>query len=756
METTNSTEGGQSSRGAAEIQRFWRHLFGGQTGLLQVWTGIRAEDGTIPDSTIRQNPFNYPKAAQQAAEWALQKAQEEDREVYFCAHLLTQHTRKKENAAEVITLWGELDGVPPPNGKLTPTTSVESSPGHFHLYWRLTDPVPPKVAEDLNKRLAQTIGADPSGFDLSQLLRVPFTPNNKYPDRPIVQLKYVDGEKVYSPAELDKILPKIEEPKAAHPPEDSEESPVALGDEAGKVWLGEKPKLKDNGEIDRSASLLNIGRVIYDAGANRRVVVHALEERDRSLGWRKYTDNRDGGQREYERIYEKLQEEGRTKRKTFSVGGRKNDGNDSNANSQQDDSNSGTPTHDELRDEWLAENPEIRYGLGSWRIFEDGHYKTIDEAEVRNSVTNTCVSAKDRGIRPSLSIVKSVLGLAHAKCYIRDEQWDSGPDILPCRNGLIHIPSRELIPSSYTSYVTAAVPYDYDPDADCPVFQQYLSSRISEASEFLQEFAGYSLTHDVSHDIAVWLQGKPGSGKSTFILALTAMLGPLSGPLTLSQLETSQFALSMLVGKTLVTSGEQPGKRLTDDGSLLNAIISGDPIEVNEKYKPQYTYKPKAKILWSMNSLPRIADPNSGVFRRIRIVKFPPLPEEEVDPSVRGKVQDEAPGILNWALDGLERLQQRGHFEPPACVTSATQEFKDTNDIPKMFLEERCYLSPDVEAQADTLYSCYAEWCKDRNQFAIPHNKMKAEWERLGLKWKRKNTGVYWQGVSLHKPRRGV
>lgn len=56
---------------------------------------------------------------------------------------------------------------------------VESSPGHFHAYYRLTEAIPPERAEALNKRLAHMIGADASGWDLSQLLRVPGTMNHK-------------------------------------------------------------------------------------------------------------------------------------------------------------------------------------------------------------------------------------------------------------------------------------------------------------------------------------------------------------------------------------------------------------------------------------------------------------------------------------------------------------------------------------------------------------------------------------------------
>lgn len=305
-----------------EITRFWRHIFGGQNGRLMVWTGIRAEDGSIPKETIKSNVFNYPKADMTAAEWALAKS-EEGREVYFCAHLLTGPKRIKDNASAVVSLWGDLDGAPVPNGELKPTAVIESSPGRYHCYWRLADEIPPEIAEDLNRRIAAVIGADPSGFDRTQLLRVPGTPNNKYADTPEVRIKGLADSRSYSAADLDNLLPKGEKPKAEYQPrEDSgDEPPVVLSPEALKVWRGEAPKLKDNGEIDRSGSLLNIGRVLYDAGGNRRVVVEGVRERDNALGFHKYVGNRDGGQREYERIFEKLEESGRNSRVSAIFGG---------------------------------------------------------------------------------------------------------------------------------------------------------------------------------------------------------------------------------------------------------------------------------------------------------------------------------------------------------------------------------------------------------------------------------------------------
>src|SRR5215212_2396570 len=305
-----------------EALKFLRHVFGGQRGLLHIFTAKRDADGEIDRETIVSNNFSYPSAAEDAARWALEKS-EEGREVYFCAHLLTDPRRVKENAAPVRALWGDLDGAAVPHGELKPTAEIESSPGRYHAYWRLDSEIPPETAEDLNRRIAYEINADPSGFDLTQLLRVPGTTNHKYPGAPVVRLRGLEGSKSYSATELDGLLPESDKPKAEYQPygDSGEEPPVVLSPEAMKVWRGEAPRLKEGGEVDKSATLLHIGRVLYDAGGNHRVVVEGVRERDEALGFRKYSRNRDGGQREYVRIWEKLEESGRNSKVRLIFGG---------------------------------------------------------------------------------------------------------------------------------------------------------------------------------------------------------------------------------------------------------------------------------------------------------------------------------------------------------------------------------------------------------------------------------------------------
>src|SRR5215204_2845394 len=288
-----------------KAQDLWDHVFGDERGLLAICH--------TDDPNFRTQFFNYPTAADKAAEWALEKAQN-GREVYFCAHLLTDPRRIKENATAVHTLWGDLDNAEVPEGEITPTAVVQSSPNRFHCYWRLIDGIPPQAAELLNKRLALEIGADPSGFDLTQLLRVPGTANYKHEGSPVVDVQHLDQSRTYSAGDLDRILPPLPGPASknghTHVDEDAGDPPVELGPEALKVWRGEKPKTKDTGEVDRSASLMKIGRVIYDAGATRRTVAEALRERDVALGWKCYTNRRDAD-KQYQTIADKLEDEGR-------------------------------------------------------------------------------------------------------------------------------------------------------------------------------------------------------------------------------------------------------------------------------------------------------------------------------------------------------------------------------------------------------------------------------------------------------------
>lgn len=155
-----------------------------------------------------------------------------------------------------------------------------------------------------------------------------------------------------------------------------------------------------------------------------------------------------------------------------------------------------------------------------------------------------------------------------------------------------------------------------------------------------------------------------------------------------------------------------------------------------------------AKVIWAMNDKPRIGNTTSGIFRRVQVVEFPHL-KGRANPAVKEAIKEEGAGILNWALDGLERLSERGRLEIPDSVRLATEEFQKSNDLPAMFVEEQCIVGEELEAASGLLYSRYKGWCEDNGHKPQSSTRLADDWVRLGFEKKTKSGRKFWQGVAL-------
>lgn len=102
--------------------------------------------------------------------------------VYFCPQLLRSPRRTKDNVTFCTSAWADLDECDPNNLLVKPSVVVESSPLRYQTYWIFEDAQHGEPAQDVSKRIAyyhSFQGADRSGWDLTQLLRVPGTFNKK-------------------------------------------------------------------------------------------------------------------------------------------------------------------------------------------------------------------------------------------------------------------------------------------------------------------------------------------------------------------------------------------------------------------------------------------------------------------------------------------------------------------------------------------------------------------------------------------------
>lgn len=212
----------------------------------------------------------------QAEEISATILQHEDDDQYFTPGVFSAPRRVTQHAIPVTWLWADLDPVDPTGiSGFTPTIAWETSPERYQCVWEM--PYPREGATQHggpNHKLTSYIGADPSGWDATQLLRIPGSAHTKHGNQR-GELLWADGPKLHW-RQLVK-LPDV-------PNRDDDAAMQALSEDAlrgvdrAAVWARVRPlvstrtrelmALRDATVLDRSEALWSVERDLADAGCS--------------------------------------------------------------------------------------------------------------------------------------------------------------------------------------------------------------------------------------------------------------------------------------------------------------------------------------------------------------------------------------------------------------------------------------------------------------------------------------------------------
>lgn len=405
-----------------------------------------------------------------------------------------------------------------------------------------------------------------------------------------------------------------------------------------------------------------------------------------------------------------------------------------------------TPTDDEIGDSIITRWGDERILLyGKWYQYHDGVWNPVNDTD--KAIWTAMKRFKKYNYRPSGGKAKSIQSYLEAQLSIPNDDGDKGHGVLNLQNGLLDIEMRVLKPHEKERYLTTQLPFAYDPDATCPRWHQFLNEVLVDSQgntdedliALVQEAVGYSLTSDTRHEKMFWLHGQAATGKSTLLKAIKALLGTAAKELSLSTLQKNQYQLADIGGTRVITCSEaMSGSILADDH--VKKLVSGEEIVARQIYHKPQRITPQCKLWWAMNELPQNLDRSEAIYRRLLLIPFRrPIPAEKRDLALFNKLTDELPGILNWALEGLERLHFNGHFTKVAQVDEAVVEYHQTNDTEALFLSDEEWIDEIGEnvTRASDLYMAYKAYC-ERFGFEVKSAiKVAEDWKRLGLEKKR-------------------
>lgn len=296
--------------------------------------------------------------------------------------------------------------------------------------------------------------------------------------------------------------------------------------------------------------------------------------------------------------------------------------------------------------------------------------------------------------------------------------------VIPCQNGYVRLEGGEYVlhEPSQDSGIRHALHCQYVPQSQRPEkFLSFLDQVLPDRAvqNRVQEYIGYTLTADTSHQRAQLWIGNGANGKGVLCNIAQALHGnPKS--IDLSDLQGSKFALSQHIDSSLLCADEVPSHHINE--GLLKSLIAGESVSIDRKFKDPISARITGKFLVLGNHLPRISDHSDGFLRRWDIVPFDlSIPEADRDPQLANYIiGNELAGVLNWALEGLLRLRKRGRFDskmPEAMAKMLTRAKAETNSVVAWVEDSLVTLGADDELrEKSSVYADYAAWCK-RNGF---------------------------------------
>ncbi|MET9070968.1 phage/plasmid primase, P4 family [Streptomyces sp. NPDC004232] len=399
-----------------------------------------------------------------------------------------------------------------------------------------------------------------------------------------------------------------------------------------------------------------------------------------------------------------------------------------------------------LLPDWQTEDGQLIYRRwrASWMRWTGTSWRELDEAQVRKAMYERLEHAvyqapgKDgqteerdwAPTKPKISNLLDALGSItllptdlDAPAWLDSDgdasEQDDGP-LVACENGILRIRDRALLPHSPGFFNLVSVPFAYDPDATAPTWEAFLRQiwpDDPDAVRAVQEWFGYVLSGRTDQQKILLMVGPSRSGKGTIARVLKELVGKenLAGP-TLAGLGTN-FGLSTLVGKPLavISDARLSGNDNSQVVERLLTISGEDTIDVDRKYRAVWTGKLPTRLMILSNELPHFGDSSGVIARRFVLLNMTVSWLGKEDPTLFGRLLAEMPGILNWALDGLARLQRTGRITEPASSREAITTMQDTASPTSAFIRERCTTGPACSVPVDTLWAIWREWAEDNN-----------------------------------------
>lgn len=403
------------------------------------------------------------------------------------------------------------------------------------------------------------------------------------------------------------------------------------------------------------------------------------------------------------------------------------------------------------------------YEKGPWICTKN---TTLINKWIRDIITNPNIGHPSWDKQSYVDETRKALEELFTKAFKDSNDFDIGAHAdelskyIVVNNGMLDWRNGVLLPWDPSYKTTISFDVDYDPDADCPRWKQYMSEWLPDPQvrAVVQEFVGYCLIPNTKFRKALFLYGKGKNGKSMFLEFLQEFFGPHKATLSYDML-FQRFGPANLKDK-LVNIFDDTTVSFVKDTGLIKNLIAGGTISAEFKGRDHFTFTNVARFIFSAQETPKTADHSEAWYDRWIFVKFPNKfrPSNEKKREMQQAMREEKSGIFNWMLEGLRRLMFQDGFSYSHELTITSQEYRAQNDSVAMFVHRMCKVDPlsNTGTPLNMLYKAYCVWAEFDGLRPLSKRSFAERLLDLGFEKKKgyvdgKSGQTYFQGLFIDK-----
>lgn len=260
------------------------------------------------------------------------------------------------------------------------------------------------------------------------------------------------------------------------------------------------------------------------------------------------------------------------------------------------------------------------------------------------------------------------------------------------------------------------LPYKYDGCARCPLFHKFLDEVIpGDIQDVVQEFFGTCLIPSIKIEKILCCVGTGANGKSVLFAVISYVLGSENvTTYNINSLCDERSTTRRGIEHKLLNYSSDFSGKIWNNG-FFKQLASGEPVEAKSLYHDPVIITDYARLAYNSNFMPESSDTSSGFRRRLLIVEFnKTIEKDKRDPYLSDKLCKEAPGILNWMIEGLVRFIKNGNkFSNSSVLNASIDQYQQSTDSVTMFLDGEGYSPGTSPIRLTELHNRYKQYCQN-------------------------------------------